>query len=550
MAYLERNRMMKCYLPFVLVLLVNQATAQNNFFEDTKVVIELMNFNTESGEMAPSLVGDTLFYSFIKPNREGLEEDEDSRHYYNIYMVCVNRNGDPVSRPVIDRGKSTRYHDGPLSYSRKNGKYYISHSNEKRSRRDNKGYKKKIVEIKIDEYSPEPKSGELSREPFKYTSKHYSILHPSINATGDTLYFSSDMPGGYGGADIYRCIWRNGEWQKPENLGANVNTAYNELFPHINANKLYISSERPKGYGGLDIYSSNYLGSGGFSKAVLLDSTINSVHDDFGLVMSANEQFGYFTSNREGNDNIYKISPEEVRKKPELLPDEFDLSLLKELSSLDRIVNKNIEFQNIVYAYNKWDLTKDSKTELDKLVAFLHRFPESCIELSSHTDSRGRKAYNLKLSTKRSESVKNYLHKKGIALDRIEAYGYGEEHLLNECKDGVDCTEEMHQQNRRTEFRIKRKEEVGSPVYKQNDLREKKTDRYFLVAAGFKNKSYARKFLADKIREGYNAQNIGVVNGLICIALDAFADSESAAKRKKQLEEKIPGIEIWIYYRE
>jgi outer membrane protein OmpA-like peptidoglycan-associated protein len=537
--------MVKYYWIIILVLAVNQAAAQSNFYENKKVVVELMHFNTESGEMAPSLVGDTLFYSFIKPDKEDLEEGELHTSYYNIYKVCVNKNGDPISRPVIDKSKSTSYHDGPLCFSKKSGKYYISHSNRKKPRRDNVGYKKKIFEMKIDEYSPKSKGGELSRKPFKYTSKHYSMLYPCINKGGDTLYFSSNMPGGYGGADIYRCVWKKGKWQKPENLGANVNTEFDELFPHINGKKLYFASLRPAGFGGLDIYFSNCIGSGNFSKGELLGSTINSGEDDFALILSENEQFGYFTSNRDGNDNIYKISIEEVQPMQELLTGDFDLSLLQKLKALDPIVNKNIKFNHIFYAFNKWDLTEDSKKELNKLVEFLHKFPESCIELSSHTDCRGSDAYNLKLSTKRSESVRNYLNENGIALDRIEARGYGEKHLINECEDGVDCPEEKHQENRRTEFRIKRKGEPGEALYGH-----KHSGRYFLVSAAFKNSKNADRYLNNMRKKGYNSQNIGVVNGLTCIALDAFQDLDIAKKRKRELENEIPGSELWIHFKE
>jgi outer membrane protein OmpA-like peptidoglycan-associated protein len=126
--------------------------------------------------------------------------------------------------------------------------------------------------------------------------------------------------------------------------------------------------------------------------------------------------------------------------------------------NLDEIeVEKPIVLENpgqIFYDYNKYKLRKEALPVLDNVVKLLNDNPGIRIELSAHTDSRGTDKYNQKLSEKRAKSAFDYLVKKGIKKDRVDPVGYGESKLMNECADGVKCTEAKHQQNRRTEIRI------------------------------------------------------------------------------------------------
>ncbi|MCF6357428.1 MAG: OmpA family protein [Draconibacterium sp.] len=110
--------------------------------------------------------------------------------------------------------------------------------------------------------------------------------------------------------------------------------------------------------------------------------------------------------------------------------------------------------KNIYYDFDKWDILPESEIELDKLVKVLKDNPSWKVELGSHTDCRGEDAYNEVLSQKRSDSAVGYVVNGGIQKDRIIAKGYGESQLVNECDDGVSCTEAQHRKNRRTEFKI------------------------------------------------------------------------------------------------
>jgi outer membrane protein OmpA-like peptidoglycan-associated protein len=118
------------------------------------------------------------------------------------------------------------------------------------------------------------------------------------------------------------------------------------------------------------------------------------------------------------------------------------------------VIDKPIVIENIYYDFDKWNIRPDAAVELDKIVALLVENPQIIIELGSHTDSRGSKKYNENLSQKRAESAVQYIISNGIAKDRITAKGYGEYQLVNNCADGIKCSDEEHQMNRRTEFKV------------------------------------------------------------------------------------------------
>ena len=118
------------------------------------------------------------------------------------------------------------------------------------------------------------------------------------------------------------------------------------------------------------------------------------------------------------------------------------------------IVNKPIVLENIYYDLDKYDIRPDAAAGLDKLVSIMNDNPGISIELSSHTDSRADDRYNDVLSQKRAEAAVNYIIAHGVSQTRITAKGYGEQQLVNECSNGVECSEEAHQQNRRTEFKV------------------------------------------------------------------------------------------------
>ena len=122
---------------------------------------------------------------------------------------------------------------------------------------------------------------------------------------------------------------------------------------------------------------------------------------------------------------------------------------------LERVkLDKRIQIQNIYYDYDKWDIRPDAAVRLDNVVQLMRDNPNLTVELGSHTDARGRDAYNLTLSEKRAAAAVEYIVQQGIPSDRITSKGYGETKLVNRCGNGVTCSEQEHERNRRTELRI------------------------------------------------------------------------------------------------
>lgn len=142
---------------------------------------------------------------------------------------------------------------------------------------------------------------------FPYNSNEYSTGHPTLNAEGNILIFASDMPGGYGGTDLYYAVRSgNGEWTRPVNLGKQINTEGNEMFPSLDKNgTLYFASTGHVGLGGLDMFEVQLKEMKPVSVPQNMGVPINSPKDDFALIKSADGKSGYFSSNRRGNDDIY-----------------------------------------------------------------------------------------------------------------------------------------------------------------------------------------------------------------------------------------------------
>ncbi len=146
----------------------------------------------------------------------------------------------------------------------------------------------------------------ISVKPFKYNNQNYDIGQPSISNDGRYLFFASDMPGGMGGSDIYYCEMINGEWSEPVNLGPGINSPGAENYPHYQSGRLYFTSDRPGGIGGLDIYFAIHK-TNSWGPPVLLPEPVNSPSDDFAFVATESLQSGFFASNRRRADDIYEF---------------------------------------------------------------------------------------------------------------------------------------------------------------------------------------------------------------------------------------------------
>ncbi len=328
-------------------------------------------------------------------------------------------------------------------------------------------------------------------DPIKVQVVGDSIIaaHPAFNADESGLYFVSDMPGGFGGKDIWYAEKNGGAYEKPVNLGEAINTPGDEMFPYVRDNgELYFSSNYHMGMGGFDIFVAT-KDENGIWTIKNMGSPMNSPADDFGICFVTGENRGMFSSNRKGSkgDDIYsfmvppkiysvegavfnketnsklngvtirvigtdgtnlKMRTKNGKFKMKLKPETeyvfaaFKDGYLRDKASANTIgladskdfrfdmyltpTDAPIKVENINYEFGSWELKPESKIALDTLVQVLVFNPTITIELMAHTDYVGSDKFNFDLSQKRAQSVVDYLIEKGINPQRLVAKGYGE----------------------------------------------------------------------------------------------------------------------------
>ncbi|MEL0008451.1 MAG: OmpA family protein [Flammeovirgaceae bacterium] len=515
----------------ILSLMKNELKNINNLrkYPDTSYyrVKNLEAINTEFAEYSPSFSNDKLFFVSNRLSEKIYSGTgtpftdlfEVKTRGANVDLNSLKKLGENINNEKVNAGSITFSEDGMYMI-------FAKGNDGKSSGRNN-----------VDLYWSRFRRGGWTNPRLLNvnTSRSWDST-PYLSKDGKTLYFASNRAKGFGGTDIYKAnVNRRGRWINIQNLGPEINTPGNELFPSVTEDgRLYFSSDNHEGFGGLDIFVASRKG--GEITITNPGKPLNSRGDDFG-VNPYNPTRGFFTSNRDGgkgDDDIYTF----INNDPNLKivnyilkgttltqnTDEKDLLILgnssvklldnqgtvieetftddngqfefkvysdedyiligekenyfstrgdfstigKELDKsklvefitnvefeknliLDRIVvNKSIVLDNIYYDLDKADIRKDAALELDKLVVILEDNPNISIELSSHTDDRSSVEYNQDLSQRRAESAVSYILSKGIDQSRIRAKGYGESQLIIQNAQ----TEEEHQINRRTEFKV------------------------------------------------------------------------------------------------
>jgi outer membrane protein OmpA-like peptidoglycan-associated protein/tetratricopeptide (TPR) repeat protein len=569
---------------------------------------------------------------------------------------------------------NSKYYDGPVTFSADGSEAYFSRTSMD-GRSDDGVWRVKIYRALGSDQNWDKPQG------VPFNSDEYSVYHPSLSEKGDMLFFAANMPGGFGGMDLYVSYMEEGRWSPPINLGPEVNTDGDELFPFIHPDgTLYFASNGLIGLGGYDIYMSKES-FGTWTAPTNLGYPINTLADDFGMTMNKAKTHGYFASNREGGaggDDIYsfkKLSVEvevividsitgmpiegaeiftpcsavksfttnadgkvfleigldkacdfaaektpykpNARRKStkdlkagelmvvqiplvlecfinlkgnifdgytkepiegvlitltsncgagldssttttnaegnyqfDALPEDCDFILkVNKIGYTGNVIpfstnncasdtiipipincfgpdcknkpapNPNCidcpkpiptdtsdcvwvtdkdnnrfyvctqdtifgitpngdtiryypdnpilgpkELVHIFYDYDDASLRPDAQPALDKLLKFLNDYPGAKILITSHTDARGSSGYNNRLSSRRADSVVRFLISNGISKKRLKTKGMGEEVMLNECYDGVECDETQHQENRRTEFQVYEFDDEGGEI--------------------------------------------------------------------------------------
>ncbi|MBI1268020.1 MAG: OmpA family protein [Cryomorphaceae bacterium] len=252
---------------------------------------------------APALSGNKMLFSGAV-GKMGEQDKYSGLGFTDLYSST--NNGGTWSAPAKVEGVNSKYHDGIATISPDGNTMILTRSNyERKNRLGKNGENENEMQLYTSTKNGEGKWMEPLIMPF--SDGNYMYAHPHFSADGNTLYFSSDMQGGYGGMDLYKVTMVNGAWGKPENLGGDINSPGNELFPSMRGqDSLYFSSNGQQTIGGQDILYAVKKGNG-WNGPFHLPYPINTASDDFGVAFVPGTSTGYFSSDRAGNDQIYSF---------------------------------------------------------------------------------------------------------------------------------------------------------------------------------------------------------------------------------------------------
>ncbi len=524
------------------------------FPQETGYELEKQTFNSSASDYAPAFYKDNqLIFTSDRSSIDGKQTYKwTGKDFSDLFIV--EKEGGAVAFAELN----SEYNEGTIAFNSSYSTAYFTRCGS--DKKDGTDYCKIVFSKKTRD------GGWTTPKICSFVKGKFNFAHPYLADDDKTLYFSSDMSNGFGGADIYKVVRQEDGWSQPNNLGGEVNTPKDEKFPFRYEDKLYFASDGHVGMGGLDIFEARKE-KGSWREVTNLRAPVNSGGDDFGFIIRKAENDtseGYLSSTRkegEGKDDIYYFAKTIIEIAPPLPPvdtivpappidtiipppevvyqfvldgkvlakqyensddpnsavtgnaplpgakvsvsfnggpvgletdgngrftmqlnEETDYFLLASKEGyfnnsaqvstkgekdenqpaktfqveivLDPIFrNKEITLENIYYDYDKWDIRPDAEPSLNLLVKVLNENPSIRIQLSSHTDCRGKDAYNKELSQKRAQSAVDYLISRGIDPGRMLAQGYGAAVPAVSCPCGK-CTDDEHQANRRTTFKV------------------------------------------------------------------------------------------------
>ncbi|MEQ9443266.1 MAG: OmpA family protein [Cyclobacteriaceae bacterium] len=639
-----------------------------SYYQDSALYdIQHLNINGESYDFAPAFFhkGITFVSSRSHASTINRKSQWDNSYFLDIFYAQTFRRG-RFNLPVPFNSQiNSRMHEGAMSFNQDHTRIAFTRNNylhHKKGLSEEGVNKLKIYFATLDD---DPKNPDLfgwkDVQEFPHNSDDYSVGEPAMSEDFRTIIFVSDLPGGFGGTDLYQSNYKNGRWSEPENLGSDINTEGNERTPFLHQDgSIFFASDGRDGLGGLDVYEAiphqeNY-------QVRNMGYPLNTRMDDFGMILDQKGTQGYFTSNRPGGAGLDDIYAFRIKEKPKatlagmayvlpvgafaedkvILPEasirvidlqrsldvaqpisaqdgSFELtlpigtayalvgtkdglvqdSITVDLSSyhpdstqkvalllqepsvnaateevasaeakatrkqrvevcfevrdkdtdqpmaqatvyimhqdsrkqgtfvtdeqgrictllepnaryvvkatqikyladhmlidvegnaeerlqaekpllLEKLkVSQKFIYDQIFFDRDSFNIRADAAAELNKIVSFIKSHPGISVELSSHTDARGTNMYNEALSLKRAESSRYYIVSQGIEPAMITAKGYGEYMLTNDCVDYAPCSEEEHQQNRRTEIKITGIRETDHDMDAEIHLSEQRLD--------------------------------------------------------------------------
>ena len=453
-------------------------------------VRRMEKFNSRRSEFSPMLYGekyDQLYFASSRtPKGAGKDKEETNsaitgQRNNDFFLVKQDETGAWQAPVELEDEVNTEFDEGTPSFSKDGNTMYYTYCAQ-----DPEG--PRTSEIYVSSRSS-AKWGKGTRANIVKDSVT-ALGHPSISPDGKYLYFVSDAVGGYGGKDLFRARVMGNDFGPMENLGPDINTPGDEMFPYVRDSvTLYFASDGHPGMGGLDLFKAT-LDSTGKWNVENMKAPINSAGDDFGITFAGDKESGFFSSNRNdarGYDHLYSfelpvitifiegivsdvdenpiedatvrivgrdglnekvLAKKDGKYKVELerdiryvmmasargyLNQNFELKTGPEEKNETYIVDfflspisKPVVIENIFYDFDKATLRPESKKALDEMIKMLNDNPNVTIELGAHTDRKGSEQYNERLAQRRAQSVVDYLIAGGIAQDRLEAKGYGE----------------------------------------------------------------------------------------------------------------------------
>ena len=452
----------------------------------TRYVVKRMDkFNSRRGEFSPMLLGPDYDQLYFASSRSKDKDQKISaitgQNNNNFYVIKKDEQGNWLQPEELEDEVNTEFDEGTPSFTPDGNTMYYTYCTQAPEG-------DRTAEIYMSSRSS-AKWGKGSKVEILKDSVT-ALAHPSVSPDGRWLYFVSDAVGGQGGKDIFRARINGNDFGPMENLGPEINTPGDEVFPYVRDSvTLYFASNGHPGMGGLDIFRAT-LDSTEHWHVENMRSPINSNGDDFGITFEGVHERGFFSSNRNdarGYDHLYSFELPVITVKIEgivfdvdevpiegatvrivgrdglnakvltMKNGEYEVELERDIryvmmASARGFLNQNFELktgaeeknetyivdfylspitkpvviENIFYDFDKATLRPESKAALDEMIKMLNDNPNVTIELGAHTDRKGTDKYNEGLAQRRAQSVVDYLIEGGIAPDRLEAKGYGE----------------------------------------------------------------------------------------------------------------------------